>query len=211
MRSFLALITLGCLSNPASAVPYAKDEVVKRTEIGSGCSWCTPGPWKTDPACSTYEYSAVASSMRNPPSGISFDVTSFCSEFLRPLVTDISIIDITSGTTTSTSTVISLIMFTPTSTAPSTTTTAMGMAPHPHGAAPVSPVITASPKLGVAPAIKKRDFTVPQYLEPWYFYGRLDPGCSCIITSALPSLRFSATETSTHYNITMASLDNESS
>lgn len=46
---------------------------------------------------------------------------------------------------------------------------------------------------------------MPGYLEDWYYYGRLDPGCSCLITSAMPSLLLSATETTTAYDITAVS------
>jgi hypothetical protein len=64
------------------------------------------------------------------------------------------------------------------------------------------PTAAPSPK-SVAHALKKRDFTVPDYLTPWYYYGRIDPACSCIITSANPPLHFSAKETDTVYNTTI--------
>jgi hypothetical protein len=73
-----------------------------------------------------------------------------------------------------------------------------------HSAA--APSITASPvKSSVAKALGKRDFTVPDYMTPWYYYGRIDPACSCIITSANSPLYFSANETDTIYNTTIVS------
>ena len=68
------------------------------------------------------------------------------------------------------------------------------------------PTAAPSPK-SVAHALKKRDFTVPDYLTPWYYYGRIDPACSCIITSANSPLQFSAKETDIVYNTTIVSLD----
>jgi hypothetical protein len=59
--------------------------------------------------------------------------------------------------------------------------------------------------MGEAKILKTQDFTVPQYLEDWYWYGRLEYGCSCIITQALPSLLVSATTTNTVYNFTSVS------
>ncbi|CZR66407.1 uncharacterized protein PAC_16308 [Phialocephala subalpina] len=50
--------------------------------------------------------------------------------------------------------------------------------------------------------LEKKDFTVPDYLTAWYFYGRLDPGCSCIITSAGASIVISETTTMTSYKVT---------
>jgi hypothetical protein len=64
------------------------------------------------------------------------------------------------------------------------------------------PATTTMPK-STPHALGKRDFTVPDYLTDWYFYGRLDPGCSCIITSALPSIVTSSTTTSTSYHVTL--------
>ncbi|KAH7383682.1 hypothetical protein BKA64DRAFT_165279 [Cadophora sp. MPI-SDFR-AT-0126] len=187
----------------ASAIPVIHNDVEKRTAVGEGCSYCTPGPWVTSAACNSYEYFAVASSMRNPPDQIKFDATSFCSEFLRPLITDLSIVKVTSPTTTSTSVVISLVYASPVTTKPSipAKTTALSPTTQPAALITTSPATTLS-----APAngLKKRSFTVPEYLEPWYFYGRLDPGCSCIITSADPSILISATETSTFYEFTVS-------
>lgn len=68
------------------------------------------------------------------------------------------------------------------------------------------PGTTTMPKLEIQSALRKRDFTVPDYLTDWYFYGRIDPGCSCIITSALPSIVTSSTTTSTSYHVTLASI-----
>ena len=75
----LALYVFASLS---SAIPLVQNTVEKRTAIGEGCSYCTPGPWITSAgksqakikthtelkliACNSYEYFAVASSMRNP-------------------------------------------------------------------------------------------------------------------------------------------------
>jgi len=73
-------------------------------------------------------------------------------------------------------------------------------------AASAAPSVTASPpKFSVGKALGKRDFTVPDYMTPWYYYGRVDPACSCIITSANSPLHFSANETSTIYNTTIVS------
>lgn len=66
--------------------------------------------------------------------------------------------------------------------------------------------ITPSPTSKLAPALAKRDFTMPDFLEPWYYYGRIDPACSCIIKSANPPLHFSASKTDTVYNTTVVSL-----
>ncbi|KAE8445970.1 hypothetical protein EG329_012609 [Mollisiaceae sp. DMI_Dod_QoI] len=137
------------------------------------------------------------------PASVTLDATAFCSEFLRPLVTQLSIINISGGTTTSTATVESLIYFSPTSTSTSTSTS-VSSASHSKSTTPAFPDVTALPKLEVAEAIKKRDFTVPDYLTDWYFYGRIDPGCSCIITSAAESILISATLTSTHYRVTVS-------
>ncbi|KAH6716882.1 hypothetical protein BKA61DRAFT_733119 [Leptodontidium sp. MPI-SDFR-AT-0119] len=193
---------LALLASLSSAIPVVQNDVEKRTEIGSGCTFCTPGPWVTSAACNSYEYFAVASSMKNPPDTIIFNATSFCSEFLRPLITQLLVVKVTSATTTSTSVVISLVYYTPPAIKTPILSTSSLTSPQ------ATPTITASPKPnpGLAPAIKKRSFTVPEYLEPWYFYGRLDPGCSCIITSADPSILISATETSTFYEYTVVSL-----
>ncbi|KAG4429130.1 hypothetical protein IFR05_015384, partial [Cadophora sp. M221] len=110
MIFLLGLVLLASLS---SAAPVVQNDVEKRTEIGSGCTFCTPGPWVTSAACNSYEYFAVASSMKNPPDTIIFNATSFCSEFLRPLITQLSVVKVTSATTTSTSVVISLVYYTP--------------------------------------------------------------------------------------------------
>ncbi|KAG4418807.1 hypothetical protein IFR04_008089 [Cadophora malorum] len=197
----LALYVFASLS---SAIPLVQNTVEKRTAIGEGCSYCTPGPWITSAACNSYEYFAVASSMRNPPDEIKFDATSFCSEFLRPLITDLLIVKVTSATTTSTSVIISLVYASPSTAKPSIPAKTNSLSTPTRESSPA--LITTSPGPLTAPAnaIKKRSFTVPEYLEPWYFYGRLDPGCSCIITSADPSIRVSATETSTFYNFTVS-------
>jgi hypothetical protein len=70
-----------------------------------------------------------------------------------------------------------------------------------------SPSVTLSPKTKSALALGKRDFTVPDYMTPWYYYGRIDPACSCIITTANSPLHFSAVETDTIYNTTIVSLN----
>ncbi|KAH9222123.1 hypothetical protein DL95DRAFT_455029 [Leptodontidium sp. 2 PMI_412] len=57
---------LALLASLSSAIPVVQNDVEKRTEIGSGCTFCTPGPWVTSAACNSYEYFAVASSMKNP-------------------------------------------------------------------------------------------------------------------------------------------------
>ncbi|KAL2061783.1 hypothetical protein VTL71DRAFT_7161 [Oculimacula yallundae] len=191
--SFIVIL----LSSFSSANPLILNTLERRTETGSGCTFCTPGPWTTSVACNSYEYFAVASSMKNPPDTITFNATSFCSEFLRPLITQLSVVTVTSPITTSTSVDISLVYLTPlaTKTSPILTATAS----YSQSAA----MTTASPESNPALAVKKRNFTVPEYLEPWYFYGRLDPGCSCIITSASPSMLVSATETSTLYEYTV--------
>ena len=70
----------------------------------------------------------------------------------------------------------------------------------PQKTASALPSITPSPKSGLVPALEKqegRDFTVPDFMVPWPYYGRIDPGCSCIITSANPHVPFSAVETDT--------------
>ncbi len=71
---------------------------------------------------------------------------------------------------------------------------------------PALPTITPSPKLEAGQELKARDFTVPQYLEDWYFYGRIDPACSCIITSAAPSILIEETDTVTSWIHTVVSL-----
>ncbi|KAK0102942.1 hypothetical protein ONS95_000862 [Cadophora gregata] len=205
MRLLPPLFAIAILLCTTISIPVVHNDVEKRTEVGEGCSYCKPGPWVTSAACNSYEYFAVASSMRNPPDDIKFDATSFCSEFLRPLITDLSIVEVTSATTTSTSVVISLVYASPETTKPSTPTKT---SPPSSTATQTSsrPITTTSLTSIVSPAnyLKKRNFTVPEYLEPWYFYGRLDPGCSCIITSADPSILISATETSTIYQYTVS-------
>jgi hypothetical protein len=82
----------------------------------------------------------------------------------------------------------------------------IGVAASTTRASATRPTITASPvKSSVAKALRKRDFTVPEYMTPWYYYGRIDPACSCIITSANLPLYFSANETDTIYNTTIVS------
>ncbi|TVY71234.1 hypothetical protein LSUE1_G008611 [Lachnellula suecica] len=66
----------------------------------------------------------------------------------------------------------------------------------------MAPIITPGPDFKEAAAVEIKDFTVPDYLEGWYWYGRLVDGCSCIITSAAPSITISATETDTLYTYT---------
>lgn len=74
---------------------------------------------------------------------------------------------------------------------------------HPKSTTP-APSRTPGAKLeGVE--LDRKDFTVPDYLTAWYFYGRLDPGCSCIITSAGPSIVTSETTTMTSYKVTKVS------
>ncbi|KAN0110868.1 hypothetical protein V8E51_007255 [Hyaloscypha variabilis] len=180
--------------------------------VGPGCTWCSsPLSWTTDQDCNTFEYSAVASSLRNPPANITFDATAFCSEFLKPLLTAVRTFNVMSSITTTTIEVEYIILFTLTSTA-APTITKIGMpgmsisaaaSTTSHSAA--APSITASPvKSSVAKALGKRDFTVPDYMTPWYYYGRIDPACSCIITSANSPLYFSANETDTIYNTTIS-------
>lgn len=199
MKSFLALTTLVSLSRPIRGMRYPRGDVAKGVVVSSGCQWCSPGPWTTDTACNTYEYSAVASSMRNPPASIAFDASAFCSEFLRPLTTQLSIINVVGETTTSTSSAEYFTMFTSTPTQAASTTIKQSA----RKTASAPPHITPTAKLGVVPILEKRDFTVPDYLTAWYYYGRLDPACSCIITSASPSLLVSATETDTVYKYTV--------
>ncbi|PVH86039.1 hypothetical protein DL98DRAFT_567904 [Cadophora sp. DSE1049] len=188
MKLLLSLFAIAGLLSPTIAIPVVQNGVEKRTAV----------------ACNSYEYYAVASSMRNPPDEIKFDATSFCSEFLRPLITDLSIVKVTSATTTSTSVVISLVYASPVTTKTSIPAKTTSLSTPTTTSSP--PLITTSPVPLPAPAnaLKKRSFTVPEYLEPWYFYGRLDPGCSCIITSADPSILISATETSTVYEFTVS-------
>jgi hypothetical protein len=69
-----------------------------------------------------------------------------------------------------------------------------------------APSVTVSPsKFRLAKDLGKRDFTVPDYMNLWYYYDRVDPACSCIITSANSPLYFSANETDTIYNTTIVS------
>ncbi|KAG9229198.1 hypothetical protein BJ875DRAFT_489142 [Amylocarpus encephaloides] len=181
----LTLSALLCLFNLAAAIPHAKKDVAKRTAIGYGCSGCAPGPWLMNPACRTGEWYAVASSMKNPPATVMFDATAFCSEFLLPIMTSLSIVTVTGDTTISTSTDIRLTLFKPTQTQ-------------------TTPHITPTPKPKIAVVSKPGEFTVPEYMEDWYYYGRLYPGCSCIITSASPSSLTSMTETTTLYSVTLS-------
>ncbi|EPE30477.1 hypothetical protein GLAREA_03444 [Glarea lozoyensis ATCC 20868] len=199
MHPLFAITTAWCLFALVSASPGVE---VKRDEIGSGCHWCSEGPWTTATECDSGEYWAVANSMRNPPENVTLDVTAFCSQFLRPLVTDTSVITETAGTTIQTSTSIWLTLFTPTSTAPTTTIpTGFLKMRSPHAA----PEPTASPELRKPRAdLAIQEYTVPEYLTDWYWYGRLDPGCSCIITSAAPSVHFSETSTTTLYDVTLS-------
>ncbi|CAG8971498.1 hypothetical protein HYALB_00002082 [Hymenoscyphus albidus] len=69
MKLSLTLVGLGCLSSQVLANregDIIEEHLGKRTAVGIGCTWCSAGPWKVNEACATYEYSAVASSMRNP-------------------------------------------------------------------------------------------------------------------------------------------------
>ncbi|KUJ09725.1 uncharacterized protein LY89DRAFT_740798 [Mollisia scopiformis] len=201
MKLLAILSALLCLFGTIGAGPFDNNGIEKRDVTSSGCAWCSPGPWTFDVACSTGEYYAVASSIENPPASVILNATAFCSEFLRPLVTDLSIINATGGTTTSTSTAYSLIMFTPTTTSSSMIMTSTAK---PKSTVSAPPSITPLPMPQIAAALLKRDFTVPDYLTAWYYYGRLDPGCSCIITSALPSIVTSPTTTSTSYYVTLS-------
>ncbi|KAE9372717.1 hypothetical protein N431DRAFT_457414 [Stipitochalara longipes BDJ] len=216
MKSLLTLAALLCLSNPIGALPPIKRDVQNNEDIvGPGCTWCSvPLTWTTDQDCNTFEYSAVASSLRNPtirPANITFNATVFCSEFLKPLLTAVSTFNVTSRITTTTIEVEYLTLFTPTSTA---TSKAMSMDMPGMGLSTVMSAtktsaaassITVSPsKSSVTKALGKRDFTIPDYMTPWYYYGRVDPACSCIITSANSPLYFSANETDTIYNTTIS-------
>jgi hypothetical protein len=73
---------------------------------------------------------------------------------------------------------------------------------------PASPGVTPSSKSALA-QLGKRDFTIPDFTTPWYYYGRIDPACSCIITSANSPLHFSAIETDIIYNTTIVGFSNQ--
>ncbi|CAG8959134.1 hypothetical protein HYFRA_00012997 [Hymenoscyphus fraxineus] len=77
MKLSLTLVGLGYLSSQVLANregDIIEEHLGKRTAVGNGCTWCSAGPWRINDgsislykaACATYEYSAVASSMRNP-------------------------------------------------------------------------------------------------------------------------------------------------
>jgi hypothetical protein len=68
------------------------------------------------------------------------------------------------------------------------------------------PARTAAP-IAERAALVKRDYTVPDYLTDWWYYGRLYPGCSCVISSAQPYSFTSYTETASVYNVTVVSSD----
>jgi len=48
MKPLFAFAPHWCLLSLITASPHSKNAAAKRTEIGSGCAWCTPDPWTID-------------------------------------------------------------------------------------------------------------------------------------------------------------------
>jgi hypothetical protein len=141
---------------------------------------------------------------------VKFDGSAFCSAYLRPIVSQVSTVTVT-GPSTDTEYWQTTITSIPSTTAPKTTSKSLrNPGPIPHPTISAHPTITASPKIAERVderGLQKRDYTVPDYLTGWWYYGRLDPGCSCIITSAMKSSFTSYTETASIYNVTVVSCE----